>query len=435
MSEDKQRFAAAAGGQNGHHRGDPLPEPDAAARRAAFRTRAAHAGDDQSAPVRPLTEPIFQGTVYAFHDPALAEARHAADPSEPNYARDGLPNVRSLERAVAQLEGAEEGVAAASGMGTVALVFLAHLAVGDEVVVSADCYCDTATLLREELVRFGVGAVFVDTCDLETLRTSLTDRTRLVFVETISNPAMKLCDLARVAEIAHQAGALLVVDNTFATPALCRPLEHGADLVIHSATKFIGGHHDLTAGVVVGQRTLLERIRRCAYFYGPTLGSMDAWLALRGVKTLAPRMAWISETAAAVAAFLAAHPAVAAVRYPGLPDHPQAALARRLLPDGAGGMLAFDLAGGPSVAEALIRRLRTIAFAPSLGGTGTTVSYPPTARPAGNGVREPSASIRMSVGLEAAGDLIDDLRQALDALPAPEAAVGIDVDVALEVST
>ncbi len=246
---------------------------------------------------------------------------------------------------------------------------------------------------------------------------------------------MKLCDLTRIAEIAHQGGALLVVDNTFATPALCRPLEHGADLVVHSATKFIGGHHDLTAGVVVGRRTLLERVRRCAYLYGPTLGSMDAWLALRGIKTLAPRMVWISETAAAVAAFLAAHPAVAAVRYPGLPDHPQAALARRLLPDGAGGMLAFDLAGGPSAAEALIRRLRMIAFAPSLGGTGTTISYPPTARPAGNEARESSASIRMSIGLEAAGDLIADLRQALDALPAPEAAFRIDVDVALEVAT
>jgi methionine-gamma-lyase len=273
-----------------------------------------------------------------------------------------------------------------------------------------------------------VGSVFVDTSDPETLRTSLTDRTRLVFVETISNPAMKLCDLARIAEIAHEGGALLVVDNTFATPALCRPLEHGADLVGHSATKFIGGHHDLTAGVVVGRKTLVERIRRCAYLYGPTLGSMDAWLALRGIKTLAPRMAWISETATAVAAYLAAHPAIAAVRYPGLPDHPQAVLAQRLLPDGAGGMLAFDLAGGPSAAEALIRSLRTIAFAPSLGGTGTTVSYPPTALPAGNNVREPSAVVRMSVGLEAAADLIADLRQALAVYPVPE------MDAALKVS-
>ena len=383
----------------------------------------------------PLSEPIFQGTVYGFHDPALAEARHGADPSEPNYARDGLPNVRSLERAVAQLEGAEEGVAAASGMGAVALVFLAHLAAGDEVVVSADCYCDTATLLREEFVRFGVGAAFVDTCDPGTLRASLTDRTRLVYVETVSNPAMKLCDLARVAEIAPEAGAVLVVDNTFATPALCRPLEHGADLVVHSATKFIGGHHDLTACVVVGRRTLLERVRRCAYLYGPTLRSMDAWLALRGIKTLAPRMAWISETAAAVAAFLAAHPAVAAVRYPGLPDHPHAAPARRLLPDGAGGMLAFDLVGGPSAADTLIRRLRTIAFAPSLGGMGTTVSYPPVARPDGDRTGEPSAAVRMSVGLEAATDLIADLRQALDAVPAPQVALGIDLGVAPEVAT
>ncbi len=435
MSEGKRRLGAAADRQNGCHGRDLPKEPVEASHEAAFRTRATHAGEDRSAPVRPLTEPIYQGTVYAFHDPALAEARHAADPSEPNYARDGLPNVRTLERAVAQLEGAEEGVAAASGMGAIALIFLAHLAAGDEVVVSSDCYCDTATLLREELVRFGVTAMFIDTCDPERLRGSLTNRTRLVYVETVSNPAMKLCDLARTAQIAHEAGALLVVDNTFATPALCRPLEHGADLVVHSATKFIGGHHDLTAGIVVGNRAVLERIRRCAYFYGPTLGSMDAWLALRGVKTLAPRMAWISETAAAVAAFLAAHPAVAAVRYPGLPNHPQAALARRLLPDGAGGMLTFDLAGGPSAAEALICCLRMIAFAPSLGGTETTIAYPPKARPVTGAPHAPTGSVRLSIGLEAAGDLIADLRQALDALPAPGVAFGIDVDVVLEVTS
>ncbi len=435
MSEVTRRRVAAADGQNGRRDGNPPPEPAAAARRAAFRTRATHAGEDWSAPVRPLTEPIFQGTVYAFHDPVLAEARHAADPSEPNYARDGLPNVRSLERAVAQLEGAEEGVAAASGMGAVALVFLAHLAVGDEVVVSADCYCDTATLLREELVRFGVIAAFVDTCDLETFRTSLTAHTRLVYVETVSNPAMKLCDLTRIAEIAHQGGALLVVDNTFATPALCRPLEHGADLVVHSATKFIGGHHDLTAGVVVGRRTLLERVRRCAYLYGPTLGSMDAWLALRGIKTLAPRMVWISETAAAVAAFLAAHPAVAAVRYPGLPDHPQAALARRLLPDGAGGMLRLRprwrslrrrSIDPPAPNDRLCtqpRWDRDDDLLPAHGATGRQ-------RSAGVECVHPHVH---RVGSR--GDLIADLRQALDALPAPEAAFRIDVDVALEVAT
>ncbi|MDP9366524.1 MAG: aminotransferase class I/II-fold pyridoxal phosphate-dependent enzyme, partial [Chloroflexota bacterium] len=375
-----------------------------------------------TASVRPLSEPIALSTVFVFRDPALADRRQTADPPEPNYGRDGLLNVRTLERAVAGLEGAEDAHATASGMAAIALVFLASLSAGDHVVVSADCYCDTTALLTHELGRFGVAASFVDAADPDAVRRALTPRTRLVYVETISNPAMKLADLPRLAEIAHDRNALLCVDNTFATPLLCRPLEHGADLVLHSATKYLGGHHDLTAGVVAGRRSLLDSIRRCGYRFGPTLGPMDAWLAVRGLHTLAPRIAWISETTATVAGFLRAHPAVAGVRYPGLPDHPQAELARRLLPDGAGGMLAFDPAGGADAADALIRRLRLIPYAPSLGGTTTTVCYPPRdVRGAHGGDRDGSyccSTLRLSVGLEAAADLIADLEQALAGLPA-----------------
>ena len=388
---------------------------------AQRRTRAAHSGEVASAVVRPLVEPIAPSTVFAFRDPALANDRRAADPPEPNYGRDGLPNVAALERAIADLEGATHAHASASGMAAISLTFLAHLGVGDHVVASTDCYCDTQALLREEMFRFGVETTFVDAADLEAVRGAMTPRTRLVYAETISNPAMKLVDLGGLAEIAHAGGAILCIDSTFATPLLCRPLEHGADLVIHSATKYLGGHHDLTGGVVAGRRDLLDPIQRCGYRFGPTLGPFDAWLALRGMKTLAPRMAWISATAAEVAAFLNGHPGVACVRYPGLPDHPQSALAGRLLPDGAGGMIAFDLQAGTAATAAMIRGLRLIPYAPSLGGPTTTVSYPPrdlSTLPAEDEGTYCCATLRLSVGLEAAADIVHDLARALDAADA-----------------
>ncbi len=411
------------GTPRGAGEGSPVVPNGVAARRdrLAFRTRAAHAGDDPTA-VRPLAAPIHQGSVYAFPDAATHDLALTADPPGPTYSRSGSPNAAALEAAVADLEGAEAAVVAASGMAAIALVFLAHLSAGDHAVLSADCYADTGALVGEEMARFGVTASFVDTCNPANLAAVLTPRTRLVYVETISNPAMKLCDFPRIVEFAHAAGALVCVDNTFATPALCRPLGHGADLVVHSATKFLGGHHDLTAGVVAGRRDLIDRVRRCGYLFGPTLGALDAWLALRGIHTLAPRMAWVSATAAEIAAFLAAHPAVARVRYPGLPGSRQAALADRLLPDGAGGMLAFDLAGGQSAADAFVRALRLIPYAPSLGGTGTTVSYPPRRDPLGEVAT--AGTVRVSVGLEAPADLIADLTQALAVAAASPGAVG-----------
>jgi cystathionine beta-lyase/cystathionine gamma-synthase len=380
-------------------------------RNRSFRTRAVRGRNVHEVGNRPLTTPIYQGSVYAFDDPDHFVASFTADPAKPTYSRSGLPNVGELEEMLVNLEGGEAAVAAASGMAAIALTLLAHLDAGDHVIVSADCYVDTRALIEEELHRFDIEASFVDTCDPSSLEIAMSPRTKVVWVETISNPAIKLCDLNRLAAMTGAHGALLCVDNTFATPALCRPLEHGADLVIHSATKFLGGHHDLTAGIVVGRKQQIDRIRRCGYLFGPTLGPMDAWLALRGIQTLAPRMAWISETADAVARFLSDHPAVLAVRYPGLPGGSQDELARRLLPDGAGGVLAFDVAGGKEASDAMIRNLRLIPYAPSLGGTSTTVSYPPGHL--NNGQHCSGATIRLSIGLEAAHDVIADLDQAL----------------------
>ena len=379
----------------------------------SFRTRAAHAGEELDQAARPMVTPIFQSSVYAFSDPSHVEEFRRADPPQPVYSRDGLPNVTALERAVAELEGAAAAHATASGMAAIALVFLTHLSAGDHVVVAAGGYCDTEALLTQELNRFGVETTVVAVDDETALSAAFSQRTRLLFVETISNPGMHLANLPALARIAHSRGALLCVDNTFATPALCRPIEHGANLVVHSATKFLGGHHDLTAGVVTGPVELIEPIRRAGYLFGPTLGAMDAWLAVRGIKTLAPRMAWISASAAHLAHLLAAHPRVSAVRYAG---HAQPTLARQLLPDGAGGMIALDVAGGAAAAHEVVRALRLIPYAPSLGGTTTTVSYPP-ARPCFDSDQENSATLRLSIGLEDPADLFADLAQALDALP------------------
>ncbi|MGI8478147.1 MAG: trans-sulfuration enzyme family protein [Thermomicrobiales bacterium] len=318
-------------------------------------------------------------------------------------------------------------MAVSSGMAAISLALFGTLGQGDHVVASRECYCDTRTLLTENFARFGVTASFVDPADIRSWRDAVTPRTRLVLAETISNPGMELADLPALSAVAHDAGAVLLVDNTFATPALCRPLEHGADLVAHSAGKLLGGHHDVTSGVLLGTRRLLDPIRRVAYLTGPVLAPMEAWLTLRGIKTLAPRMAWVSQTAVAVARFLRGHPAVGVVRYPGDPDGARAALTRRLLPGGAGGLMTFDLTGGCGAADDFFKGLRMIPYAATVGGTSTIVSYPPRAV-AGDAQRNGDlrthrcATVRVSIGLEDPVDIVADLRRALDRAGVPAAA-------------
>jgi len=375
------------------------------------RTRAVHAGTDRTSPVRPLVTPIYQGTVFAVDEARLSAERHAAD--LPNYNRDRFPNVRELERAVAELEGADAGCATSSGMAAISLIFLTFLATGDHVVLGRGGYCDTEDLLAQVLRRFGIEFSLVDATDPAAVEAAIRPQTRLLFVETISNPSMEVPDLDALSGIAARHNIMLVVDNTFATPICCRPLEHGADLVVHSATKFLGGHHDLSAGVAVGPRDLVERMQRTSYLLGAVPGAMDAWLALRGIRTLAPRMAWISETTGEVARFLASHPAVSAVRYPGLATGATAEVVARMLPEGAGGMLAFQVAGGDAAAEALVRRLDVITYVPSLGGVETTICFPPRTLDAQREPRRADGWLRLSVGLESPADLIADLDGAL----------------------
>lgn len=421
---------------NGTHvnelNGTPIPPRPSGAREAesgraghapdrpgdSLQTRMVHAGEDRSRSVRPLTEPIFQSSVYAFDEPPVFAHPSGVAAAQPMYSREHFPNVAALEIAVAELEGAEAGYAVASGMAAISHVLMTLLSQGDHLIVAEGSYCDTELLMHRVLGRFGIETSVVSRCDHIAMERAITERTRLVFVETIANPSINVCDIVGLAEICHRHGVRLVVDNTFATPALCRPIEHGADLVIHSATKFLGGHHDLTAGIIVGSADLIAEIRPTGYLLGALLGALDAWLALRGVRTLGPRMAWISASAERVARYLAGHPAVRYVSYPGLAVGSDAELVRALLPNGAGGMILIQLKGGVAATEAAVRRLELIQFAPSLGGTVTTVCYPPVGR---MGVYDPGLScgqLRLSVGLEAVDDIIRDLERALTDLPA-----------------
>lgn len=384
---------------------------------ATFRTRTVHAGQS-GGPVRPVSAPIEFGTSYAFADAATADS--VAQTGAPLYARDGMPNVRALERAVADLEGADDAVATASGMAALSLTMLTLLSAGDHVLLNAGCYQDTVSLLEGHFTRFGVGVTVAERNDPDAVLAAMTPTTRIVFSETITNPGIVVTDIAAIARALRPSGALLAIDNTFATPALCRPLTHGADLVLHSAGKFLGGHHDATGGIVAGRHDLIDPIRRAGYLFGPLLGPLDAWLILRGIRTLAPRLSWMSASALRVAAALTAHPAICAVRYPGLPDADRRDIAGRTLPRGSGAMLAFDLAGGTDAAVAFTQSLRTIPYVASVGGTETIISFPPL--PPSQGTGEPArdhrcATLRMSVGLEDPADLIADITQALDRLP------------------
>jgi cystathionine beta-lyase/cystathionine gamma-synthase len=398
-------------------------------RTPTLRTRAVQTTDFGNPAGEPLSQPIYQTSAYGFADSGLADDRFAS--GQAVYARDGLPNVRTLEQIVADLEGAEDAVAVASGMAAVSLTLFTLLRSGDHVLLPTCCYRDTNALIAEQFIRFGISTTCVDPNDLADVARAITPQTRLMFAETISNPGMRLTDIPSLATLTRNRGVTLCVDNTFATPALFRPIAHGADLVVHSAGTFLGGHHDVTAGVVAGRHETISSLRRSAYLLGPTLAPMDAWLTVRGIKTLVPRMTWISATATRISAYLQTHPAIAAVRYPGLatPDNRSTS---PLLPNGHGGLMAFDLRGGEQAADCFIRHLQTIPYAPTVGGPSTIVSYPPQAD-AARPHRYHNTTIRLSVGLEDPDDLLADLEQALDALITDDRALLFDAPEPVEV--
>ena len=385
-----------------------------------FATRAIHAGRLPLPAEPPLTAPIWQTSTFVFDD-AEHYAHTLHQPREGYvYTRYENPTTAALEATVANLEGAAEGLATASGMGAIATVLLSLAGAGDHVVAQRDLYGGTYSLLAHTAPRFGIEVSFVDAGDPDAVWAALRPTTRAVYAETVANPTMTVADLPALAEAAAGAGLPLVVDNTVASPYLCRPIEHGAAVVVHSATKYLGGHSDVVGGLALfADPERHHAAWRAMIELGASPDPFAAWLVLRGVKTLALRMRAHGANARLLAELLDAHPKVARVHWPGLNSHPTAALAAKLL-DGDPGMLSFDLAGGREAGRRFIEATRVAKLAPSLGTVETLVSHPASTTHrqfapdalAAAGIGE--GMVRVSVGLEDGADLAEDFTHALE---------------------
>jgi len=382
-------------------------------------TRTVHAGQHVDPATGSVAPPIFQTSTFAFESCDQGSARFSGSEAGYVYTRMGNPTVARLEEAVAALESGFGGLATSSGMAALCTTLFALLEQGNHLVGTASVYGPSRMVVERDFSRFGVGSTFVDTSDLEQVRSALRPETRLVLVETPANPTIVITDLRAVAEIAHEHGALLVVDNTFATPVFQRPIEHGADVVIHSMTKFINGHTDVVAGMIVAASAeLRDRIRSVHHYLGACIDPHQAWLVLRGLRSLALRVSAAERNAMRVAAFLDGHPRVEWICYPGLNSHPQHELARRQM-DGFGSLISFEVSGGVDAGAALLDNLELMTLAVSLGGIETLIQHPATmthaAIPREERLRAGISDglIRLSIGCESAEDLIADLERAL----------------------
>lgn len=377
-------------------------------------------GDKPHNETRAVSPPIFQTSTYVA--PSAEDFLEVAtEPRHPQfYTRYGNPNHAQAEAVLAGLEGMDAALLAGSGMGSITTAILALVGSGDHIIAQESLYAGTIALLQNHLPRFGVETTFVDQTDVAAFEAAIRPTTRLMIVETPSNPLMKLTDLRAVAELADRHDIITMADNTFATPINQRPAEFGIDLVVHSATKYLGGHSDLIAGVIAGSDDLIERVWRMSLVTGASLNGFDSWLLLRGLRTLPLRAARHNENALKIAQFLAYHGQVEQVHYPGLDSHPQHALAQAQM-DGFGGMLSFQVQGGYEATDRFISHLTLIARAASLGGTHSTIAHP-AAMWAGSFSEEELIAkgilpnlVRLSVGIEDASDLIGDISAALDA--------------------
>jgi cystathionine gamma-lyase/cystathionine beta-lyase/cystathionine gamma-lyase/homocysteine desulfhydrase len=380
-------------------------------KQARFSTICIHAGQEPDPGTGAIITPIFQTSTYVQE----ALGKHKGF----EYARTQNPTRSAVEANLAAIEGGKAAFAYASGMSAINAI-VSRLSSGDHVIVTDNTYGGTFRLFDKVMTRYGIGFSFVDTSSAENVAAAMTGATKLVFVETPTNPVLRLTDIAAVADITHRNGAALVVDNTFASPCLQRPIELGADLVMHSTTKYLNGHSDSVGGIVVATRDEdIEWLRFIQNSAGAILSPFDSWLVLRGTKTLTLRMAQHSANGLGLATYLADHPKVTRVIYPGLASHPQHELARRQMPSGCGGMLSFEVAS-PDEARRVLNRFKLMALAESLGGVETLVCHPasmthasvPPDRRKAIGLSD--SLIRISAGIEDLADLIDDLAQALD---------------------
>ena len=379
----------------------------------------ASAGRDVESVNRPLMAPIYQGSVFEVESLEQLDDIYAGREDGFIYTRDGNPNVETLEGIVAELEDADDAVAFASGMGAIGNTLLSMVGAGDTVLAGDVLYGGTNLLLRKHLSKFGVGVEFVDVTDLRLVEKALESGPEVMLVESITNPLLRVTDIEGIARLASAKGTRLVVDNTLATPLLIQPLNLGADVTMHSATKLLGGHSDVMGGVAAGRFETMAAARESNRVWGSTLDPFAAWLIVRGIRTLPLRVARVCENAMRTADYLSEHPAVLAVHYPGLSSHPDHELAKSTLEGGFGSMVSFEVRGGVEGASKFIKSLEMIKFAASLGETCTTVSHPAKTshRALTDGEREEvgiyGGLIRMSCGIELGEDIEADLGQAL----------------------
>lgn len=392
-------------------------------RKTGFATRAVHVGAEKNQ-YGTLASPIYQTSTFVFDNAEQGGRRFALEEGGYIYTRLGNPTLTAVEQKVASLEGAEACMSASSGMGAITSAIWVCVEQGDHIVAGKTLYGCTYAFLEHGLKRYGVDVTFVDTRDPENVRKAMRPNTKLVYVETPANPNMYISDIEAIAKIAHaQEGVRVMVDNTFCTPYLCRPLEFGADIVVHSATKFLNGHGDVIAGFVCGSQEYIDQVRLLGVkdLTGSVLGPFEAFLINRGIKTLHVRMDRHCENAQKVAEFLEKHPKVESIAYPGLASFPQKSLADKYMKK-PGSMIAFEIKGGLEAGRKLMNSVHLAALAVSLGDTETLIEHPASMTHSPYTPEERAASdisegmVRLSVGLEEAEDIIADLKQALDQL-------------------
>lgn len=382
-------------------------------------TQAVHTGKGVVWPKsRPTVQPIYQTSVFSFESLEEVDQAFSGDPGAFVYSRYGNPSLQVLEHTLARLEGGDAAIVASSGMSAISSSVLALCSAGDHIITTQDLYGGTQVLFARELSRFGIEVSFVDVTNLPRVEAAIRPNTKMIFVETISNPLMKLVDFKALSAYKRGYGLSLVVDNTFASPLVCRPLELGADLVIESLTKYLNGHSDVTGGVIIGNKERIDSIRSLHINLGGVPSPFDCWLVSRGLKTLPLRMKQHCENASTLAHFLTTQPGVIQVHYPGLPGHPQHGLAQVQMST-FGGMLSFVVEGGSFGADQVIKRLKLVEFVPSLAGVSTTISHP--AKTSHRGMTSfdraklgiDDGMIRVSVGIEDPQDICGDFEQAL----------------------
>ncbi|MDQ3711345.1 MAG: PLP-dependent aspartate aminotransferase family protein [Acidobacteriota bacterium] len=385
----------------------------------SFNTLTVHAGEDLTENFGAVSVPIYTASVFAFSDAEEGAAIHNYQKPGYFYGKLGNPTQDALEKAIAELENGESALAFASGMAAVSAAVLTIVKSGDHIVAPDSMYSTTTFFFKHLAENFGIETSFVDATDAKNYANAIRPHTKIFWIETPSNPLVKITDISTVAKIARENGITSIADNTFATPFNQRPLELGVDLIIHSATKYLGGHSDLTAGLLVGRKDIVEKARlETTKLYGGNIAPQVAWLVLRGIKTLALRMERHNNNASAIANMLSSHSRVKAVYYPGLAVNQNHEIARKQM-KGFGGMIAFDI-GGIEAGKTLVNNLKVCMLATSLGGVETIIQHSASMTHAALSPEERLTAgvtdglIRLSVGIEDAQDLIADLQQALD---------------------